>query len=120
MQHEKMGVFKDQLPSHAPVATCYAPEVPAQPPSSAPVNEILVLTKRRTPAPEFVIHDVPPIEDPSQWIIRSPAVTISLVEPCNPEPCTAAVLTRAKPVLTLTRPRTGGTISSRAMPPIDQ
>lgn len=68
--NEKMGVLKDPLPSHAPVATCYAPEVPAQPPSSAPS-----VKTRRTP--EFVIHDVPPIEDPSQWIIRSPAVTKS-------------------------------------------
>lgn len=48
--NEKMGVFKDPLPSHAPVAT--TPEVSAFP---TPVKEILT-------RPEYLINACPPLK----------------------------------------------------------
>ena len=58
--NEKMGVFKNSLPSHAPVSTCWAEEVSdfQHPPTITTINVINALWLCE--------------EDPSHWIIMTP------------------------------------------------
>lgn len=58
--NEKMGVFKNSLPSHAPVSTCWAEEVSdfQHPPTITTINAINAIWLCK--------------EDPSHWIIMTP------------------------------------------------